>query len=282
MLTVANKLHVEAETITEAAVQDKHAADILLVTAQTDHYANLETESIATSNFTDKRALTEVQAAALTSQQRLESIAKESLLLLELDTETSKKNLVNSQVTLTIAQVATESSRKTLTDRQANTQTNEALRVVADTTRLAADTTRTNADKLFIDAKTQNSASEKLVLDNTACKLQAEFDVLVEQKAKAISETDLLTQKTITETAHTDGTGINASSVFGKQNALYSAQADGFTRDAEQKVGKLFFDTWNVRRTTDEATVADGTNKLNDANIGYIAQVLLDGVNAGP
>lgn len=39
-------------------------------------------------------------------------------------------------------------------------------------------------------------------------------------------------------------------------------------------------DSWNVRRTTDEATVADGTNLLNDATIGRTIAKLLAGVGA--
>jgi hypothetical protein len=61
---------------------------------------------------------------------------------------------------------------------------------------------------------------------------------------------------------------------------LYKAQADGFVRDAEQKAAKIMADTWNVRRTTDEAVVADGTNKLSDANIGKAIGKLLTGINA--
>jgi hypothetical protein len=69
-------------------------------------------------------------------------------------------------------------------------------------------------------------------------------------------------------------------SVVGRQKALYQAQTDGFTRDAEQKAAKLLVDTWSVRRTTDEGTVADGTNMLNDATVGRAITKLLDGVGA--
>jgi hypothetical protein len=39
-------------------------------------------------------------------------------------------------------------------------------------------------------------------------------------------------------------------------------------------------DTWNVRRTTDEGTVADSVNNLNDAAVGRAVNKLLAGVNA--
>ena len=68
--------------------------------------------------------------------------------------------------------------------------------------------------------------------------------------------------------------------MIGKQKALYGAQTDGVKRDAEQKAAKLLADTWSVRRTTDEATVADATNKLNDATVGRAIEKLLSGIGA--
>ena len=73
---------------------------------------------------------------------------------------------------------------------------------------------------------------------------------------------------------------MDDNSVIGKQKALYGAQTEGFTRDAEQKAAKLMVDSWNVRRTTDEGTVADSTNMLNDAAVGRAVNKLLSGVGA--
>jgi hypothetical protein len=123
-------------------------------------------------------------------------------------------------------------------------------------------------------------SEEILVLTAQKCKLEAEYDVLLEQKLKTIAETALLNQKKVTEQAQTSGTGVDADSVIGKQKGLYTAQTDGFARDAEQKAAKVMGDTWNVRRTTDEGTVADGINMLSDVNVGRAITKLLDGVNA--
>jgi hypothetical protein len=90
----------------------------------------------------------------------------------------------------------------------------------------------------------------------------------------------LLTQKTATEQAQTKGAGVEPDSVIGKQKALYGAQADGFLRDAEQKAAKLMADTWSVRRTTDEGTVADSVNMLSDTEVGRAIEKLLQGVGA--
>jgi hypothetical protein len=121
---------------------------------------------------------------------------------------------------------------------------------------------------------------QRQVVEATVCKLKAEFDLTVKTTTKTNQETLLLTQKTATEKAQILDIGVDANSVIGKQKALYQAQTDGFKRDAEQKAAKLLADTWSVRRTTDEGTVADGTNMLYDTAIGRAVNKLLAGVGA--
>jgi len=122
------------------------------------------------------------------------------------------------------------------------------------------------------------AAAQILNMQAATCKLQAEFDVLVKTLDKMSTEILLLNQKKVTETAQTNGAGITADSVIGKQTLLYGNQASAFLRDAEQKAAGIMTDVWNVSRTTDEATVRDATNKLADANIGAVVTKLMDGV----
>lgn len=121
---------------------------------------------------------------------------------------------------------------------------------------------------------------ENEILVGQKCKLDAEYDLLLSTNIKTQSENGLLLQKTETEKAQTTNLGVDANSVIGKQKALYQAQTDGFTRDAEQKAAKLMVDSWNVRRTTDEGTVADGTNMLADVVVGRAVNKMLAGVGA--
>lgn len=153
-----------------------------------------------------------------------------------------------------------------LLDAQISYQAQEELRAVAQTS--------------LITQQAANAVTENTVLVAQECKLKAEFDQLVELKLKTVAEVSLINQKRVTEQAQTSGTGVDADSVIGKQKGLYQAQTDGFARDAEQKTAKLMVDSWNVRRTTDDATVADATNKLDDASIGRAVEKLLAGINA--
>jgi len=128
--------------------------------------------------------------------------------------------------------------------------------------------------------QTANEITQGLVLEAQKCKLQAEFNLIMNQISKSTSEVALLVQKTMTERAQTQALGVDADSVIGRQKELYLAQKDGYKRDAEQKAAKLLIDTWNARRVSDPATVADATNKLDDFTVGAFVQLLKTGVGA--
>ena len=107
---------------------------------------------------------------------------------------------------------------------------------------------------------------------------QLEFEIKknLQEIEKLSAETGLLRQKTASELANTCNhipAGLafnNTTEVQGtadRQNNLYEAQTDGFSRDAEQKLAKMLIDTWTVRRTTDSGTIASPSNGLDDSNI---------------
>jgi hypothetical protein len=156
----------------------------------------------------------------------------------------------------------------------------QVLLAQAAVTKITAEIAQITAQTALVAQQTLNAVTEGLVLTAQKCKLDAEFDVLILTKDKTNQETYLLQQKVLTEKAQVTALGVDADSVIGKQKALYGAQTSGFTRDAEQKVAKVLVDSWNVRRTTDEGTVADGTNMLNDVAVGRAVTKLLTGVGA--
>lgn len=145
---------------------------------------------------------------------------------------------------------------------------------------LAAQIVTEEKQQALLTQQTINAETENTVLVAQECKLRAEYDVLMEQKLKVVAETALLTQKKATEKAQTVGAGVDVDSMIGRQKALYLAQAEGFKRDAEQKAAKVLVDSWNVRRTTDEGTQANVTNKLADEYVGDAIGALLAGVGA--
>jgi hypothetical protein len=132
----------------------------------------------------------------------------------------------------------------------------------------------------LVEQQRLNAVTENTVLVAQECKLRAEYDLTMANILRTNEEIALLTQKTATERGQTQALGVDPDSVLGRQKSLYAAQSDGFKRDAEQKATKIMVDSWNVRRTTDEGTVADGTNMLNDQAVGRAVTKLLAGVGA--
>jgi hypothetical protein len=199
--------------------------------------------------------------------------------LLEKDKVAAEILLVNAQVTLAEAEklkvdadILRINAQTDLAEQQAANLALEAANIPKIGAKLDAETLLIGQQKSNLAAEALNIPKQGLVLDGQKCKLDAEFDLLMEQKVKTAAETGLLNQKKVTEQGQLE--------IQEAQKTLYAAQATGFKRDAEYKAAKLMSDTWNVRRTTDEGTVADATNMLNDATIGRAITKLLEGVNA--
>lgn len=144
----------------------------------------------------------------------------------------------------------------------------------------AAEVLQVKAQTDLIEQQTVNAEVEKRVLEAQVCKLKAEYDLTVNKNLQTTAEIELIGQKTATEKAQVQAIGVDPDSVIGRQKQLYKAQTDGFQRDAELKAAKLLVDTWSARRMSDEGTVVDGVNMLNDATIGRAVNKVLVGVNA--
>ncbi|WP_225784514.1 hypothetical protein [Xenophilus sp. Marseille-Q4582] len=145
---------------------------------------------------------------------------------------------------------------------------------------LAAQESQITSQTAHIEQQTLTEVENTKVAVATECKLRAEYELITANVTKSGAETTLLAQKLATERAQTDGSGVATNSVLGKQIALYTAQAEGFARDAEQKAADILVKSWIVRRTTDEGTEANSTNRLGDSHIGSAVQKLLSGVGA--
>jgi len=186
--------------------------------------------------------------------------------------------LVGQQRTNLTAEALNIPKQGQLIDAQAAVQTQERLNLISEELGIDARTDLTIQQKI-------NAITENTVLIAQECKLRAEFDLIMANVLKSNQETALLTQKVATERAQVTALGVDDNSVVGKQKLLYQAQTDGFKRDAEQKAAKLMVDTWNVRRTTDEATIAGAgaggvDNRLGDIDVGRAVAKLLAGVQA--
>lgn len=123
-------------------------------------------------------------------------------------------------------------------------------------------------------------ADKQLELTEAQIQIQLkQLDLLAEQLLQAKAQTAYYEQRTITEKAQTQAGVAATGSVIGTQITLMNKQADGYDRNAEQQAAQIWANTWNVRRQTDEDTIADSTNHLSDADLGKVMTKLAQGIN---
>lgn len=256
VLMRANKAHLEAE-FQKNRIKGAEYATVYL--------GSLESVLNAALQF-----LLQKDKAALEAQ-----LIEQQILLAEVEVVKANAQVLQIQSQTELVKQQTINALAELAIIQAN-----ALKIPAEIAQLEAQTRLTDQQKVNLVAESLNIPKQGLVLDGQKCKLDAEFDLLQTTNLKTVEEKQLLLWKTNTEKAQTLNAGVDDNSVIGRQKALYAAQTSGFTRDAEQKAAKVMVDSWNVRRTTDEGTVADGTNMLNDAAVGRAVNRLLSGVGA--
>lgn len=148
------------------------------------------------------------------------------------------------------------------------------------------------AQVALLEQQRLNAVAEGLNLAAQKAQIDAQAALLVQQRTNLIdelitqstnrlrieTEIDLINQKKATELAQIDGTGISPDSIIGNQLSLYSAQAAGYARDAEQKAAQILTSSWNIRRTTNDTEPATPSNRLDDIHVGLAVKQLLTGV----
>jgi hypothetical protein len=287
LTAVAQRAQVEKQTAVLNQQLLNLQDELLTATAQrarlTQETANLASQKLQIEAETARVGAQTAQVEQQTANLEAEAlnIPKQGVLM---DRQAAQ---VLQQTTNLVAEALNIPKQGAVLDAQAAQVSQQTTNLVAQklqieqqTSNLVRQNEQMVLDKALTVVKTTNAETEGTVLVAQECKLRAEYDVLMLTKGKTTAETDLLAQKIVTERAQVSAVAVDADSVVGRQKALYVAQTNGFTRDAEQKAAKLMVDSWNVRRTTDEGTQANATNKLDDASVGRAVNKLLEGVGA--
>lgn len=170
--------------------------------------------------------------------------------------------------------------------------------ILAQKSQLQADQDLINSTKQedLIDEQIILAQKDQTIKDNQAAQMieqtkqvvQAtanavkEAIVITNQGNKILSEIAILGQKLVTEEAQTKDTinGIPVSGIVGKQMTLYTNQAEGYTRDAEQKVAKMFTDMMATRVSVDEATYDLTTAQMQNDDVAQVLAKLRQGIGA--
>lgn len=214
-----------------------------------------------------------------------------------------QRQITNQQVRLLDAQIENEELNKQLIQKQID-------KLEQDTLYVAKQVEKADSDIALVEAQTLNQGKQGLVLDQTVANAIKDLEVkdvniagqeantamivqqtinaesqdeqIKKQTLKLQSEIEVLGQRVISELAQTSDTvnGQPIAGVLGKQIELYKNQADGYIRDAEQKVAKIFNDTLLTRITT-EYDNANATNAgMDDSDVLSVMTKLREGVGA--
>lgn len=286
------------------------AADFVFRSQQLNLDAQLKDQQLALGAVEIQKAqaqVLQIQAQnALLEQQRLNAIQEGQNLAaqkLQIEAQTlllGSQKLVADQQKINLAdellmsekqrgkidqEMANMASQRSLIDQQVNQviaqvalTTSQQAQIVAETANLGKQGEVLDQTRLKLVEDTQVSFQQWNLLQNQNITAPLERQLVSTQILKVSSERDLIGKKIMTEQAQYSGDGVSTDSLIGRQKELYLAQTQGFTRDAEQKAVKILVDTWNVRRTTDEGTVADATNKLQDSVVGAAVAKLMQGI----
>ena len=251
-MSQAKKQELEAQllgkqiALVDAQVQQAQA-QLLQIQAQTAQ-VEMQTQAVEAQILQATAQTALIQQQKTNAQDELLTAAKQRA---RLEQEVVNLGAEKLRIDAQAAQLAAEALN---VPKQGAVLDKQALDIASKI--LLQDQQRSNlqAERLGIEAKTNltdqqkaNAVLEGTVLTGQKCKLDAEFDVLVETKFKTASEKALLDQKKITEAKNPD--------VLTSQVSLYQAQAAGFDKDAQYKMKELAVKAWSVARTTDP----DGT-----------------------
>jgi hypothetical protein len=143
---------------------------------------------------------------------------------------------------------------------------------------MALQVTTESLNQALISQQTINAAKEADKIVAEKCLLDAQYDNAINQGLRIVAETALLGQKKVTEQAQVNAVSVDVDSVIGRQKALYAAQTNGYSRDAEQKTAKILADAFAVQITTAGASAA-GTG-LDAPHVLSAVTKMLEGVEA--
>ena len=184
---------------------------------------------------------------------------------------------ITAEITLINAQKLKVDADELLVDKQA-LKLDDDIALVKEQVKAAID-----QNTLITPEQVSKLQKETSLLGQELTNAITQNSILVAQEQKVDAETSLVSQRKLTEEAQILDTVTGAASpvtgILGKQKNLFQAQADGFDRDAEQKLAKMMSEVWSVKRTTDpNGTPATVNTGFDDDSIGTVISKAKQGI----
>lgn len=237
------------------------------------YIATMDTVMSQSIQFLLQKDISSAQAELLAAQRNL-TITQEQAVQKDMELTDAQIEKINKEIELLDKQSALLTAQILLTNTQ-------VAKLLKENEVLEVQKSKLNQEISMLVAQTNHTVKQIEILTAQILNVPKEGLLIDSQISKSDSEKQFLDQRIKTETAQISDSvsGVAVAGVIGKQKLLYVAQTDGFKRDAEQKLASLMINTWITRRTTDDATAANTTNKLDDASVGAIVTKAAQGVD---
>lgn len=267
-------MSVALDDLTKGSVDGTGAFDVLMRTVA-DHLDSQYKESKITGSDYANIYLGSLTAVLQQSSQYLlgsEQLNKQLLLLdaqiknMELQSELVEAQVrkMDADTEVSIKQIGLMDEQIAQAIEQTKLITQQTQEVLKNIELKTAQVTKLGADQSLVEQQTVNAENQ-----NTT---------ITKQQDKLDAENLILAKKLATEEAQTEGDEATVKGLIGKQMILLDKQAEGFDRNAEQKLAKIMIDTWTVRQTTDGAETT--SNGLVDSEINNVLNIAKTGIGA--
>ncbi len=207
-------------------------------------------------------------------------LANQQLLLAQEQIDQTKQQtaLVTAQIAKMEADTDISVKQLTIMDEQLAQMVQQTALTVKQIDKADADILIATKQLLVMDAQIAQVTSQTRISDQQLINTTNENTTITKGQNKLDAEIGILNQKQLTEEAQIKDVvnGANVEGILGKQSALYGKQADGYTRDSEQKAAKILIDTWTVQRSTNE--LLDPYPSFTNTKIEPVIQKLIAGV----
>ena len=223
--------------------------------------------------FLIQRDATFYQAQLIQAQIENLSLEKNKLIY---ETELTRMQIMKIEADILLTDQQMLLTAEKLVTESGNTLNITTGNIGATQAKMATDNNNALKEGTLLDDKHQEMAANiKTATQNTKTAQR--------QTQKILAEAELLVQKKVTETGQTtdavlpilvDGVTVDTGGIQGKQKAIYAAQVTGYTRDAEQKAGKLAIDMYAI-----ELSNKVTQSKFTHSNVGTAVKEAVD--NAG-
>ncbi len=205
--------------------------------------------------------------------------ASQYLLSFELANQQAK--LIDEQIANAKVQLELSQKQLEIADKQLDLMDTQINKADKDAELIAAQVLTQTKQLDVMDEQINKLQAEEVAIAQQTANAITQNDQILTQTSKINSEKDILEQRLLTEVAQTKDTidGQPVGGVIGKQKELYSNQAEGYLRDAEQKVAKIYNDTFLTTMSTDADEFNRADAGIDDTEMKKVMEKLRSGID---